>query len=380
MKKFLRIAGSHAGRASLLAAVLAVAACAVTPETRQSLAGYVQAMDQVEASANVFLDGFSTELKAQEAAASGASAGAGAPAAPEYPAAFVPQGDPDAPITTPDKAVARTRLALVVVREYNQALVALAEGQSEAEVRARVVAFGGALGSFASLVGTTIPGLGAVTALGPQIVKLAQDAANREQLVRAVEAGRKPVAEILLDLEAQTSAMYRVSVVATRQAQTAAQNDIRRSAAALAAMIARQGAPLDAEVARKAAVLQVTLADIGQRTQTLPAMPIPFAFGAGRPPMDAAAVAEAAVFVQALRASAQQYAALVERQNAYYDLLGKYVLLLHQTQAALDLVATSLARPVDLGVTVDRLFKTVFELRDGLAAYRHPASAPARLP
>ena len=79
--------------------------------------------------------------------------------------------------------------------------------------------------------------------------------------------------------------------------------------------------------------------------------------------------------MQALRGSAQQYAALVARQNAYYELLGKYVALLRQTQAALDLVAASLARPVDLGVAVDRLFKTVFELRDSLAAYRHPALA-----
>ena len=356
-----------------LAAMLLLAGCAVTPETRQSLAGYVQAMDQVESSANVFLSEFSNELKAQEAAARGAGSGAETPPRAEYPAAFTPQGDPDAPLTAPDKAVAKTRLALVVVREYNQALVALAEGQSDAEVRARVVAFGGALGDFASLVGTAIPGLSAVTALGPQIVKLAQDAANREQLVRAVDAGRKPVAEILLDLEAQTSSMYRVSVVATRQAQTAVQNDIRRTAATLKALVARYGPPVDAEVARRAALLQAALADIGQRTQTLPALPVPFAFGSGRPAFDAGAEAEAAVFVQALRGSAQQYAALVARQNAYYELLGKYVALLRQTQAALDLVAASLARPVDLGATVDRLFKTVFELRDGLAAYRHPA-------
>lgn len=373
-----RFVDSKAARAAALAAVLALCGCAVTPETRQSLAGYVQAMDQVESSANVFLTEFSNELKVQEAAARGAGSGTEAPARTEYPAAFTPQGDPDAPLTAPDRAVAKTRLALVVVREYNQALVALADGQSDAEVRARVVAFGGALGDFASLVGTAIPGLGAVTAIGPQIVRLAQDAANREQLVRAVEAGRKPVADILLDLEAQTSSMYRVSVVATRQAQTAVQNDIRRTAATLKAVVARYGPPVDAEVARKAAVLQAALADIGLRTQTLPALPVPFAFGSGRPAFDAGAEAEAAVFVQALRGSAQQYAALVARQNAYHELLGKYVTLLRQTQAALDLVAASLARPIDLAATVDRLFKTVFELRDSLAAYRHPAPATSQ--
>lgn len=373
----LRNTALHAARATIVAAVFALAGCAVTPETRQSLAGYVQAMDQVEASATTLLAGFSTELEAQEASAR--AGGAAAPAAaPEYPASFVPPGDPAAPLTEPAKAVARTRLALEVVREYNRALVALAEGQSDAEVRAHVVEFGGALGNLAALVGTAIPGLGAVTALGPQIVKLAQDAANREQLIRTVEAGRQPVAEILLDLEAQTQAMYRLSVVATRQAQTAVQNDMRRTAATLKALIARHGAPVDAEAGRKAALLQAALAEIGQRTQTLAALPVPFAYGSGRPPFDAAAAAEAEVFVQALRASAQQYAALVARQNAYYELLGKYVALLRQTQAALDLVAASLARPVDLGVTVDRLFKTVFALRDGLAAYRHPA--PAALP
>jgi hypothetical protein len=376
--KLSRFVGPRFVSAMALAVMLALAGCAVTPQTRQSLAGYVQAMEQVEASANLLLTGFSSELQAQEAAGGGAGPAAGRPAVPEYPPAFTPHSEPDAARSAPEQAVARTRLALVVVREYNRALVALAQGQSEAEVRARVVEFGGALGSLASLVGTAIPGLGAVTALAPQIVKLAQDAANREQLVRAVEAGRKPVAEVLLDLEAQTSSMYRVSVVATRQAQTAAQNDIRRTAATLAALVARYGPPVDAEVARKAVLMQAALTDIGLRTQTLPALPVPFAFGSGRPAFDAGAAAEGAVFVQALRASAQQHDTLVARQNAYYALLGKYVALLRQTQAALDLVAASLARPIDLGTTVDRLFKTVFELRDSLAAYRHPALAASQ--
>ncbi len=364
------------GGVALLASVVLFAGCAVTRETRQSLAGYVQAMDQVELSANLFLTDFSNGLKAQEDFKRGAGSGE-VPVRVEYPSEFVPPGDLGVLQTEPEKAVARTRQALVVIRQYNDALVALAEGHSEQEVRARVVEFGGALGKLASIVGSSIPGLGEFTALGPQIIKLAQDAANREQFIQAVNAGRKPVGDILMDLEDQTPAMYRVSLVGTKQGQTKVQNDIRRAASTLKALIARHGPPIDADLARKVAALQAELGDIGKRTQTLGAMPIPFPYTNGRPPFDTTAHAETEIFVQALRASAQQYAELVARQSAYYDLLNKYVAMLRQTRSSLDLMAASLAKPVDLRATIDGLFKAVFELRDGIAAYRNPSLTPA---
>ena len=274
----------------------------------------------------------------------------------------------------------RTREALQVVRQYNDVLVALAEGRSEQEIRDRATEFGGALESLASIAGASIPGLAVFTALGPKIIKLAQDAANREQLVRAVKEGREPVGMILKSLEEQTTAFYALSVVGTKQGQTKVQNDMRRVAAVLKTLIATHGPPAAPELVLKVGALQAQFEEIGSRTGTLGAMPTAFAFGAGKPAFDAAAHAQVEVFVQALRTSADQYAELAARQTAYHELMKKYVATLRQTARALALVEANLAKPVDLRFEANRLLKVAFELRDAMAAYRGGQPLPAVAP
>lgn len=360
--------------ALLLCGALLLAGCAVPQEARRSLAGYTQAMGQVEQSAGMFLLDFAHGLRAQEELKRGPGA---APAAREYPSEFLLPGDPDAPQDENEKAQAATRQALLVIRAYNQALVALAEGRPESDVREQAGEFGGALQSLASVAGQSLPGLGAATALGARLVKLVQDGASRQQLQQAVQEGREPVGAILAVLEQQAPAMYRLSVVRTSQEQDRLKDDLRRAAAALKTLLARHGAPADAELAGALPGLQAQLAEIGRRTRTLAAMPLPFAFAAGRPAYDAAAHAEAQVLGQFMGTSAQKYAELVARQNAGHALMNKYVLALRQTRASLDLVADSLARPVDLRAEAARLAQVAAELRGALADYHHPPQALA---
>ena len=193
-----------------------------------------------------------------------------------------------------------------------------------------------------------------------------------------MQDGREPVGLILAALEAQTSSLYRLSVVATKQGQDKFQSDIRRVAEVLKKLLAAAGPPTATELVAKVAALQAQLDEIGAQTRTRGAMPIPFVFGPGKPAYDALAHAQAEVFVQAIRASADKYAELVARQNAYYELLKKYVATLRQTARALEFMEASLARPVDLRAEANQLLKVAFELRDAMAAYRgQPDSAAA---
>ena len=365
-----------AGVALLACVVLLAAGCAVTEETRRSLAGYAQAMGQVELSANEILTDFSNGRKVQEELKRVAGAEQG-PAPPEYPAKFVPPRDLSAPRGEADKALARARQALAVIRQYNDALVALAEGHSEQEVRARAMEFGGALETLVSIAGASIPGLGAFTAVGPKIIKLAEDAANRKQLEQAVKDGREPVGIILTALEAQTSPMYGLSVVGTKQGQEKLQDDIQRAALVLKASIARHGPPIDTKLAGEMAALQAQLGEIGAKTGVLSAMPIPLPYTNGKPAYNSRAHAEIKIFMYSMRAAAQQYVELAAKQNAYYNLMNKYVAALGQTRRSLDLVAESLAKPVDPRAEVDRLLKVAFELRDAMGAYRNPSVTSA---
>ena len=212
-------------------------------------------------------------------------------------------------------------------------------------------------------------------AIGAKLLKLAQDAANRKQLEQAVLEGREPVRTILGVLAQQTPAMYRLSVVGTQQGQENLGDEIRRTAFAMKGLVARHGPPTDASVISRVAADQALLGAIGRKTNTLGAMPIPYAYTAGSPPYDAAADVQTQIFVRSISASAQKYAELIAKQNAYHAMLLQYVALLKRTGEALDQLARSLTAPVDLRSEVFGLLRTAFELRDAMAMFRHPPVA-----
>lgn len=355
----------------VLGALLVAGGCAVTQETRQSLSGYVQAMAEVERSAGVFVSDFANAAKVQDELRR--VAGTVIATRPEeYPTVFnLPVSVSAVPQTPEEKAVAATRQALAIVHQYNDALVALAEGHAEQDVKQRTMALGDALISLVPLA-DALPGLSGITGIGGKIIALAQNAANKQQLKEAVAHGREPVNTILSVLEQQTPGLYRLSVAVTRQAQDTPKNHIRRASEALKTLLAQRGPPTDVNVATKWATAQGQLAEIGTRTRTAAAMPSTQPFTNGRPSYDEAAHAETEVFVQSMEMHAQRYSDLVAKQRAYYELMVAYVATLREARQGLDLVAESLYRPVDLRAEVARLLNVAFELRDAVSAYRHP--------
>lgn len=357
--------------------VLGMAGCAVTEQTRQSLSGYTVAMAQVEQSADMFLSDFSNGLKVQEELRRVGNAAA-APVVPPYPTELQLPDDGAKPRSAAEESVRQTRQALAVVHAYNAALVALAEGRPESEIRQNLLGLGAELQTLASVAGVAFPPFAPFSAIGATLIKLAQDASNRRQLEQAVLEGREPVHTILEVLVQQTPSMYRLSVVGTQQAQDSLAEDIRRTAFAMKGLVARYGPPTDAAVMSRVAADQALLGAIGRGTNTLGAMPIPYAFTPGSPPYDAAADALTQVFIRSISASAQKYAELIAKQNAYHAMLLQYVALLRRTGEALDQLARSLTAPVDLGTEVVELLRTAFDLRDAMAAYRHPAVAAPR--
>jgi hypothetical protein len=351
--------------------ILVMAGCAVNEQTRQSLSGYAQAMAQVEQSADMFLTDFSDGLKVQ-AQLKRVGSVAAARVVPEYPTVLKLPDHQSEPRSEAEDEVQQTRQALAVVRAYNDALVGLAEGRPQSEIQQSLLSLGTELQTLASVAGLAIAPFAPFAAIGAKLVKLAQDAASRKQLEQAVLEGREPVRTILEVLEQQTPSMYRLSVVGTKQAQTDLRNEIRRTAFALKGLVARYGPPTDASVSSRVAADQTLLGEFGRKTDTVPAMPIPYLFAVGGPPYDAAADAQTQVFVHSISVSAQKYAELIAKQNAYHAMLLQYVALLNRTGEALDHLARSLTGPVDLRTEVFGLLRTAFDLRDAMAAYRHP--------
>lgn len=354
--------------------ILAAAGCAVTQQTRQSLSAYTQAMAQVEQSADMFLTDFSSGLKAQ--AELKRLDGAPAPPAPDYPATLRLPEDGSLSGSPAEQRVQQTRQALAVVHAYNDALVALAEGRPESEIRQDLLGLGGDLQTLATVAGATFPEFVPFAAIGAKIFHLAQNAANRKQLEQAVLEGREPVHVILQVFADQAPAMYELSAIGARQAQVKLQNDMRRVAAAMKGLVARSGPPVDVGMASRVASDQATLGEIGRKTGTLGAMPIPYAFTRGSPAYNAAADAQLQVFIQSLSMSAQKNDELIAKQNAYHDLMVQYVALLKRTDKSMSQLADSLTEPVDLRAELFMLLRTAFDLRDATAAFRNAQQTP----
>lgn len=354
------------------------ASCAITPETKRSLAAYTQAMDEVQESANLLFNDFASNLKVGKQLKSGGGA-QGSDNKPEYPAEFVLPQNQNSATSEVDKAIEASRDVLEVIRQYNDALVALAEGRPEAEIKIQVNQFGGALQTLTSLGGLAMPGFEQFAGIAAKAIKLAQDAHNLEQFKQAVKEGQEPVNLILTALEDQTPAIYDASVVITQQRQGAAKKNIRRVGFALKPIIKKYSPPTDPAIHDEMAIFQAELRTIGTRTNTLPQLPVPYPFQSGKPAYDKAALKEMRIFMQAVRASDAQYREIVARQNDYFKLMETYVALLRQTKRSLEILANSLEAPIDMQREAHRLINVAFELRDALAVIRNPSVAASSI-
>jgi hypothetical protein len=88
------------------------------------------------------------------------------------------------------------------------------------------------------------------------------------------------------------------------------------------------------------------------------------------PAYDMTAHNEMKIFMEVIRASAGKYTEVVAKQNAYYNMMEKYVALLRQTRQSLDLVRDSLSAPIDMQGEAQRLWGVAFELRNAMAVFR----------
>jgi hypothetical protein len=356
---------------SLVSMVIICTGCAVTPETKQSLATYVQASHEVEEATKLFHADFADSVKLKTELDSVVNGPPPVKPEEDFPSEFKPPSAVPAVLTPAEKALASSRQALAVIREYNEALVALAEGRSKDEIKSQIKQFGESISTVAKLAGFAAPGIGQFAAIGAKVIQLAQDAENLQQLKEAVANGRGPVEEILAVFEAQTESLYRDSVTSAKPAQIEVRKEIARTARPIGTFLNRYSPPTDSILFNEVAGFQQEVVLIGERTRTIKAMPTPFPFDTTKPSYDQEAHSEMKVFMASLRISDAKYKAVVARQNAYYDLMERYVEALHQMRDALEALHRSLTAPVDLSTHVNGLLKSAFQLRDAMREFRN---------
>ncbi|MBT6274540.1 MAG: hypothetical protein HOI95_10450 [Chromatiales bacterium] len=354
--------------------------CGVTEATRQTLASYSAAMEEVDQAANTFLSDFEDRVKAQEELKRVEANKDNPP--PAFPSTFEP---PPTTVVKPteefDVALLSSKHGLQVIREYNHALVALAEGQSIGQVKTRLGRLGSSIKSMGAVLGVAVPAFTPFLGGGSTILKLVEDAQNRQQLIGALRQGRGSVDTILSTLEKQTPSVYQVSVVDTNRKRDALLFDSRHAGEVLANLMKSRSAPTDAALNQQTVALneelRAALREMGLSDRVVNVrLPNPWPFTAGAPVYGAADNAKVKVFAGVIRTNRDDYKTLIARQNAYYDLLEKYVGSLRSTRSALTAAEESVHAPLDLRAKIAEVLGVASTLRTALAQFKNPA-APA---
>jgi hypothetical protein len=359
------------GKGRLIIGIIGIAAimsgCAITQETKQSLLAYTTAMQQVQVSTDKFLIDYSSvaDLRRQleQTLASDAPN--------SYPASYNPRLRSGTSIAGADTDIQARRSALAAVAAYNDALVALAEGQSEAAVSAHLKSFGGGIETVLGTIGiTTASSFGAVLPLASKLAALIQDGLNKAEFTEALNLGQPIIEAILAQLESDTAHYYAASIVVTERERDKVKSELRGAVPALRRLAGQSSAPTEENPLIEVRKIERTLNSIGIRTDTSALMPESLPFDAGKPKLDLQALERIKVSMKAIESIAKQDAEIVAKQNAYYDLMDAYVATLRQTSASLLFVSNSLDKPIDFNTQAGLLLDTALNLRSAFDEYR----------
>jgi hypothetical protein len=356
------------GRALALFSLLFVTACAQIPQAE--LSTYTSAFDSARAASEQVLVNFAKDRTGP------------APAAKRfYPKTLrtvVAGGD--------ENIVARLT-ALATVSAYNDALVALAQGEQDSTVGVHVKAFGGTLSTLLPLVGVSFPGLGQVMALATTLADSAQKAKVRADFRKAIDDGAKIVQKILQDLSDDAPKIYqsskgqvdKVTKTAINAAAVAARDAVRLAASRSAPTANALSTAKSASAKQLKAVLTVMSLDNKEITVD----------GVKRPPYDLSAgttsgatryeAADQVIitgYVNKAATAATRFTGAVDKQNVLAATLRSYQDLLGKTSSALDSIRSQLDSGPKVGALAIEIAGLAATLKQQLAAYRTAAAAP----
>ena len=355
-------------------ALLVLAGCSTVPV--EPVRGYTQAFDQASAAGNRLYDQVGPVIAREQARAdadagvavagqAGADPAAAMPAAgamqaassdaicpeptnppPPYHACFVPSDfAPGGSPGEPAGLVARRR-ALATVTSFNAIALRLASGEPANALGAEVQRLGSNASSLAALTGAgagVVPLIGVSSELAAKLATWAESLRADQQLRAALANGKPLIEQLLQALIADTPRMY-----AFRREEVAARLDNLKADA--------KDASIDIKAIVQSHASFATIGSMDRRYATatgringLPFTSLSALAGTkGSTPLDAATADRLEALLAGLEGTSAEYTADLAALERYYDALGEYVLMLHRSNEALQLVAGSAQAPQTL--------------------------------
>ena len=355
------------GLPTLCALVLAtVSGCAEIP--RQELTTYVEAYSQARsASEQVLTDLVASRERIESYRAEEAAGDARSETRDDY----VPPTKRGSASGT--DAITVRLAALALVSEYNSILVAIAEGNGMDTLRGKVQGAVESSTSLLSLMGTTVPGAGALTGLLQTVASEAQRHMDRQAFAHAMRDGAPLVKEILQSLIDETPLIVRVHEGIWDAESASLEGQAFSVVRAIRAEARRHGPPAsdspeEARVAELEAKLSEQLDHFGRDDVTLRF--------AGTAPVTSEVLGQLEADLPQLEAAVQAFVESQRKSPALRDLMDQYVLALSTTQDALDSVSLALDRPVDFARVAAELLEAAISIKREYATYKAALSAP----
>lgn len=348
----------------LAAILILLGACAGPPPVRE-IRVYDAAFDRARSAGEAVLDEAASavaEKEQTERERRGEGGGL-------YPESFDPESASlDAEMAAPD--VIRVRyLALQTIADYNEALLALAEGRKLGQVQGRVAALGQTVEALLPLIGLAggpLPGL-AIGGLQSAITA-AETARERVAVERAILAAHPDVDGIIAALIADTPDLY--ALLRTRReleldAIDREMGDIWRSMTRLASAHRTAAGPSEVkaivEIEHRARRAFATATPPSQ-IASLPDFTLAPASQGGAP-LDAATIRELDSEAARLEAAAARYTEGVQAIRLAHETMKQYVLLLRRARQAMHDLKSAVTAPPDADAVLMRIVESGIELR-----------------
>lgn len=270
-------------------------------------------------------------------------------------------------------AIAVRLAALALVSQYNDILVAIAEGQKMEAIQAKVEGAAVSATKLLSLASTTIPGAGALTDLLKTVSSVAQKYADRQAFAEAIKAGVPMVKSILQFLIDETPLIVQVHEGVWDAESAPLRGQVFRIARSIRDEAKLHGPPASGSPEEG----QVAEIELSITRQLVLVQPGEFRLSFdGATPITSDALAQLKTGLPQVEAATRAYLENQKKSPALRALMDEYVNTLSVTQVALDNVSVALERTVDFTHFATELLDATISIKQQYATYKAALSSP----
>ncbi|MEH0018683.1 MAG: hypothetical protein V6Z89_03470 [Desulfobacter sp.] len=269
-----------------------------------------------------------------------------------------------------------------VISRYNDALLALAEGQTPTQLSGSFTALGKSLDTFAGSLGASIPGLGPVFSVADTILKVAEQERVRREFNRALKAGEPVVMKIIDFYIDETQYYYGLRRSQTVVAMAGQKRQVRNYAKQMYILSRDYKEPAkDSDEGKSKSAIRKQMAEImaavglpANISTTQNGVKEKWAAleGKGSQPYTRIVDTQLLQFIQAAKSNVAAYQAQEKNLVAYYKALGEYTLVLQKLKTILETLLVSADTPMPLTSTAETVLRTALKVKSQIDALETP--------